>query len=85
MLGCLATTSNDNSQCQTNGDTRMELNSNVAVFPGNVSITGNMTGGGVQPLLTSVVGHGAAFHSVLGTATAANQLKASNWTSGINA
>ena len=74
----VAQPSGDTTQFQTNSTTRMELNSNGATFPGDVTINGSLTAGNMQPLLSSVADDGTTFHTVLGQAgtSAENKLKA---------
>ena len=56
--------------------TRLELTNTRASLFGDVTISSTLTGGGVQPLLSSVADDGLTFHSVLGSGSADNKLKA---------
>ena len=72
----VASPSSNKLKFETENVTRMELTNTGATFPGDVSITGRLTGGGVQPLLSSVADDGLTCHSVIGTGSASNKLKA---------
>ena len=70
---------------QASGVTRMQVPANGVNIHGDLSNVGDLTGGNVQPLLSSVADDGTTFHTVLGQAgtSAENKLKALSATSGI--
>ena len=65
------------------GSNRPRITDTTCEITGDLTVSGNVTAPNVQEKLSSVADDGTIFHTVLGTSSATNKLKAISGTSGV--